>query len=121
MTIANILATLYTDRMTVQRAAEDIDENVTQNDLQAVASLTDVPCRISYKTIDVPIETETGEQIQRQVQVFCSPDFDLRAGDFLTLTRRIGDEERQTITGYAGAPAHYSGHAELIVEQAKWA
>ena len=75
---------------------------------------TDVPCRISYKTISAANETDTGSSITQSISLFCSPEYDILPGSKISC--------HGIVYKASGEPAKYVSHQriELTLER-EWA
>jgi hypothetical protein len=112
---AAYLELLYTDTLTVQRHETITNEDGTSDNVPAALQDT-AKCRISYKRIDAPYELDTtGEPIVFELKVICGPAVDVRAGDYLHIIRRDGAQILDEFGGYAGQPAKYGTHQEIIL------
>jgi hypothetical protein len=113
---ASALDILYTDLMTVYAL-----ESVTANDGTTNNVISDIPtesgkCRLSYRKIDTPYQTDaSGVLIQFEIKIICGPDVNIKAGDYIEISRRDSGEELTTAKGYAGHPAKYGTHQEVIL------
>lgn len=104
----------YEDRMTVYRWQEYTTPwNETKQDYITIH--TDLPCRISQKTLAVNGQTDAYNQVTHQTKLFVSPDVEIVHGDKISVTR-IGGVEFE---GWAGDPFPYPTHQELILLKEK--
>lgn len=79
----------------------------------------DVPCRMSFKTINSTNQTDTAASAVVQIiKVFLAPEIQVKPGSKLTITQNGVTTEYKS----SGEPAIYSTHQEIILELFKgWA
>lgn len=116
--VSNILARMYTDRMTVQRYRKAIgsDGEVSES-LMPAPELTDIPCRLSLGAKDSPVMTDDDNPSDVQPTLICRPGVPLREGDFITV-RRLVDEAAGTwadiYAGNIGRPGIYGSSLQAL-------
>ena len=84
-----------------------------------VVVLKDVPCRLSFKTINITNQTDTGASAVTQItKLFLAPEIQVKPGSKLTITQNNATTEYKS----SGKPAFYSTHQEIVLELFKgWA
>ena len=92
------------------------DDNITRK--KEVAVLTDIPCRISYKSIT---NTNVSNGVAQQsivTKLFISPDIEIKSGSKIVVTKGDLVETYQR----SGMPARYDTHQEIILTNfERWA
>lgn len=85
---------------------------------QEVTVLTDIPCRISFRTQNPTDETESASGAKKEIELFISPDLKINAGSKIIVTHL-----NETINyKSAGVPSTYTTHQQIILELFKgWA
>lgn len=113
---AHILEVLYGDSVEVYSlVSETAIDGTTNNKYSDVVTSSD-KCRLSYRKIDVPYEADArGEPITFETKLICKPTLVVKAGDYLKVSRYNGATFEDLIQGYAGHPAHYGTHQEVIL------
>lgn len=98
-----------------RRSVED-DDHITRK--KEVAVLSDIPCRLSYRTINT---TNTSSGIAEQsilVKLFINPDVEIKAGSKIVITTCGREETYQR----SGMPAIYPTHQEIMLTNfERWA
>ena len=112
--VSNILAKLYTDRMSVQRYPEggtDAD-GAKLTDLQPlpVPGLEDIPCRISFASKDSPIMADDSNPSDIHPSLICRPEVPLKSGDYITVKRN----GTQIYAGNIGRPNPYGSSLQVM-------
>lgn len=81
--------------------------------------LENLPCRLSFKTINNTNPNEIGaSSVAQVVKVFLAPEIKVKPGSKLTITQNGITTEYKS----SGEPAYYSTHQEIILELFKgWA
>lgn len=105
-------AKMYTDTAKVYRYVKtSTPSGATREGTQLI--YTAIPCRISQKELNSPLQSQTSisMNISYEIKLFCSPDYILKAGDKLEVTRG-----NNTIQFYElGKPFQYSTHQEFLL------
>ena len=113
--LGSLMTILYNDRMDIYRTgASDNQDGTTDISYQPEPLRTDVPCRISFASDDSAADSEVDRNpVRFNPKLFCAPDVDLQAGDFVVV-RRISDNAvvARTYEGRVGLPSWYSTHQE---------
>lgn len=113
-----VLNQLYTDKMSVYRYEESInDDETVSTELSEVPVLTDKPCRISFPSTDNAETTkEDSNPIYLQIKVFCSADLDVRKGDKI-IANRLDDNGNiiKSYKGTANLPLQFVTHKEILL------
>jgi hypothetical protein len=112
---ASYLELLYIDTVRIYRQEKITNPDGTSDNVSGDV-LSTAKCRVSYKKIDAPYEVDlTGEPIIFELKVICGPDVPIKAGDYLAVTRFDPVDGLVEYTGYAGAPAKYGTHQEVLL------
>ncbi len=101
----------YTDTCTVTECEKYKKSNKTTafREKQVYA---DVPCRLSFKTVNTASGTGTVTKIGQIITLFISPDINIKAGSKITVTH----DGRTTEYKRSGFPAVYKTHQEIPLE-----
>ncbi len=80
---------------------------------EEVVVLEDLPCRLSYKTVDSTSQVENGASaaVQR-ITLFLAPDVEIAPGSKITVTQNDVTAEYQ----HSGKAAVYSTHQEIVLD-----
>lgn len=110
--IRKAIESLYTGVCSILEYKEVKDEITKITSYEEVIILENQPCRISFKTIPVNNETETGATLHQTVKIFTSPDVVIKPGSKIIVT------QNGVTTNYknSGEPAAYSSHQEIMLE-----
>ncbi|OAB46547.1 ABC transporter ATP-binding protein [Paenibacillus antarcticus] len=102
---------LYEDKCTISRYGPVKQPNgSTKHELYVV--YTDMPCRISQKSLGANGQTESANTISYETKLFISPDIEVKQGDTIKVTR--GTLEHLYT---AGEPFPYQTHQELSIQR----
>jgi predicted RecB family nuclease len=107
---------LYTDKATLYRHIQTKDPVTKETKLSPQPVYTDQPCRISQRTLAANNQTEVQNDIQYEVKLFIAPEFEIRQGDLIEVTR--GNVTRKYL---AGEPFPYPTHQEVSLQRKEWA
>jgi hypothetical protein len=112
------IESLYDGTCTITEHQKVKKENKSTG-FQEVPVLKDVPCRLSFKTINNTNSTETGASAVVQIaKVFLAPEIKVKPGSKLSVTQNGVTTEYKS----SGEPAFYSTHQEIVLELFKgWA
>lgn len=112
------IESLYDGKCTITEHQKIKKENKSTG-FQDVVVLEDVPCRLSFKTINSTNQTDTAASAVVQItKVFLAPEIQVKPGSKLTITQNDVTTEYTN----SGKPAFYSTHQEIILELFKgWA
>lgn len=112
------IESLYDGKCTITEHQKVKKENKSTG-FQDVVVLTDVPCRLSFKTINNTNQTDTAASAVVQItKVFLAPEIQVKPGSKLTITQNDVTTEYKS----SGEPAFYSTHQEIVLELFKgWA
>ena len=112
------IESLYDGKCTITEYQKIKKENKSTG-FQDVVVLEDVPCRLSFKTIDSTNQTDTAASAVVQItKVFLAPEIQVKPGSKLTITQNDVTTEYQS----SGKPAVYSTHQEIVLTLFKgWA
>lgn len=77
-----------------------------------------IPCRMSFKTINNTNPTDTASVVVQVTKVFLAPEIQVKPGSKLTITQDGVTKDFKS----SGEPAMYSTHQEVVLELFKgWA
>lgn len=112
------IESLYDGKCTITEHQKVKKENKSTG-FQDVVVLEDVPCRLSFKTINNTNQTDTAASAVVQItKVFLAPEIQVKPGSKLTITQNDVTTEYKS----SGEPAFYSTHQEIVLELFKgWA
>ena len=92
------------------------DDNITRK--KEVAVLTEIPCRISYKSITNTNVSNSVAQQSIVTKLFISPDVEIKSGSKIVVTKGDLVETYQR----SGMPARYDTHQEIMLANfERWA
>ncbi|KNY25000.1 hypothetical protein [Pseudobacteroides cellulosolvens] len=107
---------LYTDTANVYRYSKTTTSaGATRVNVGLTPSIQNMPCRISQKELNSPIQSQTPTEnnISYEIKLFCSIDYELKTGDRIEITRN-----GKVIKTYeAGEPFLYPTHQELLLHR----
>lgn len=101
---------LYIGSMTVIEY-QDVKMLNHSTQSQEVTVLEDVPCRVSFSSLPNAVESSTAASISQQIEVFCAPEWAIKAGSKLVITQNNVTTEYKA----SGVPAMHEGHQEINV------
>ena len=111
------IESLYDGKCTITEHQKVQKENKSTG-FQDVIVQKEIPCRLSFKTVNNANQTETAASIVQITKVFLAPEIQVKPGSKLTIT------QHGVTTDYtsSGEPAFYSTHQEIVLELFKgWA
>lgn len=111
----NALRLLYTDKMEVYRHTNGLNaDGTTITNLPKKSIYTNIPCRISFsRTVDSPSDKAINRNpISEIPKIICDIDVDIKAGDFVIVTRN----NKVTYKGLLGLPNMYENHQEAMLD-----
>ena len=116
--LGKLFAILYNDHMDIYRTAkESNDDNTTNISYEPQPLYKDIPCRLSFSSDDTASDAEVDRNpVKFSPKLFCGPDADLKAGDYIVV-RRLADDGSviKTYQGQVALPSWYSTHQEAFV------
>ena len=101
----------YTDTCTVTENVKIKKDNKTTS-FRKSEVYTDIPCRLSFKSVSSATGTGTVTKITQSITLFISPDIEIKAGSKITVTH----DGRTTQYKRSGFPAVYMTHQEIPLE-----
>ena len=110
---ATLLRYMYRDHMTVARQVSVVDkEGADAYEMQNV--YVNIPCHLGLQGGRLTGErTDSVYALITELHVDCAPEYDIRAGDILTVTTETGD----VVVLNAARPMKYVTHQELNVRK----
>lgn len=100
----------YTDACSVWEQKKVKRPNGTTA-FEPIEVAVDIPCRISYKSINNAGMNNNAQAVYTVVTLFINPELEIKAGSKLVITRNGRTQEY----GYSGEPAYYDTHQEFIL------
>ena len=112
------IESLYEGRCTITEHQKVKKENKSTG-FEDVVVQEDIPCRLSFKTINNTNQTDTAASAVVQItKVFLAPEIQVKPGSKLTITQNNITIEYKS----SGEPAFYGTHQEIVLELFKgWA
>ena len=102
---------LYDGRCTITEYQKVKKENKSTG-FDEVVVLENIPCRMSYKSVNPTNQTATAGVVTQGITVYLSPDILVKPGSKLTITQNDVTSEYKS----SGKPAVYSTHQEVSLE-----
>ena len=102
---------LYDGRCTITEYQKVKKENKSTG-FDEVVVLENIPCRMSYKSVNPTNQTDTAGAVTQGITVYLSPDVLVKPGSKLTITQNDVTSEYKS----SGKPAVYSTHQEVSLE-----
>ncbi|MBR5584086.1 MAG: hypothetical protein IKW21_06120 [Lachnospiraceae bacterium] len=85
---------------------------------QDVVVQKDIPCRLSFKTVNSTSQTDAAAAIVQVTKVFLAPEIQVNPGSKMTITQNGITTEYKS----SGKPACYATHQEIVLDIFKgWA
>lgn len=113
----NAIESMYDGRCTITEHQKVQKQNKSTG-FQDVIVQQNIPCRLSFKTVNNANQTDTVASIVQITKVFLSPDIQVLPGSKLTITQNGVTTDYKS----SGEPAFYSTHQEIVLELFKgWA
>lgn len=93
----------------MQKVKDDATKLTTQKE---VVTLENIPCRLSFETLQAAVQTSSVATVTQGTKLFVSPDIEIKPGSKLTVT------QDNVTTDYvrSGVPAVYPTHQEVMLE-----
>lgn len=112
------IESMYTGRATVTAREKAVNKH-GGTVYQEKELLTDIPCRLSHKSVVQSASDESGAfKAEKVTELITSPDITIPENSKITVTQ-AGRTEAYTLSG---SPAVYDTHQEIILERwQKWA
>ena len=103
---------LYEDRASISRYGEYTDPHKKETKLGLFSVYENVPCRLSRLGMATNRQSETVNEIVYETKLFISPDYEIKQGDVIEVTRGIVKRVYK-----AGEPVVYSTHQEISLQR----
>lgn len=111
------IESLYDGKCTITEHQKVQKENKSTG-FQDVIVQEEIPCRLSFNTVNNANQTETAASIVQITKVFLAPEIQVKPGSKLTITQNGVTTDYKS----SGEPAFYSTHQEIVLELFKgWA
>jgi hypothetical protein len=118
--LGRLISTLYNDKLDINRYQKVLQvDSTTKSVLSTIPLYSDVPCRISFSSIDnADNESQSSNIKYQRIVLFCAVSVDIQKGDFVTAYRMQDDGSvLATYTGKCGLPSVYASHKEVELVQ----
>ena len=110
--VRKALESLYSGTCTITEHQKVKKENKSTG-FQDVVVHEDIPCRLSFSTINTTNSTGGGASaVSQSVKVFLASDIQVKPGSKLTITQNDVTTEYKS----SGEPAFYTTHQEIVLE-----
>ena len=116
--LGKLFTLLYDDWMDIFRTNAELNSDDTTEISYAPKPLYEsVKCRISFSSDDSGADSEVDRNpVRFNPKLFCSPEVDLRAGDYVVVRRYADDGSvAATYEGVIALPSRYSTHQEALL------
>lgn len=116
--LGGLLSMLYDDRMDVYRTVRATDaDDTTSISYEPEPVYTDIKCRLSFSSDDTGSDSEVDRTpVRFSPKVFCRPEADIRAGDWVVIRRYADDGSMMaTYEGRIARPSKYATHQEAFM------
>jgi hypothetical protein len=120
--VKKVLSKLYTDEMDITRHQEVVNtDSTTDTILPSTPLYSNIPCRISYESMEKPGDKNVDEiPLVTVPKIFCSVERDIIAGDKIVARRLdINKVVLDTIIGEAGRPSVFVTHKEVLISDTR--
>lgn len=104
---------LYKDKFSVFEYEKVKDEITKQTELKEVEVLSDMPCRLVYKSIAPTTLMEGANSISQSTEIICSPDIEIKDSSKIVVTKATGQRIEYK---RSGEPSYYSTHQQIMLE-----
>ena len=106
---------MFTDTMNIYRHVSTVsDYGATVVDVPDTPTYENVPCRLSWSELESPRSPHQDyTEIEVPIKIFCAYDQDIKAGDYVEVTRYSGDEVIGVYKGICADFSAYESHKEL--------
>ena len=112
---------LYTDKMDIYSYKEITDpvSKTTNNELSETPDMEDIPCRLSYKSMDSGIITNgTHNNSSISAKIFAPLSILLNDGDYIKIKRTDANNIYYPVyEGTIGKPITYPTHQEALFDK----
>lgn len=110
VTRQNALQRLWKDKLTVVEYHEVTKPNGSTG-FEEVTVLENVPCKLSFSTLQAVNQNDTNATIVQVVKVFCDPALNINAGSKLVI-----EHNEQTLPfSQSGEPGRFTNHQEIVL------
>lgn len=107
-----IAETQYTDICTVTERITKRDEETKRNKQTEEITLTNEPCKLTFRTLSSSNESSTTNDIVQEILLFISPDKEIKPGSKIEVTH-LGKKEAYK---NSGKPQIFATHQEIMLE-----
>ena len=111
----NILCKMWKDRMTVSEYMKTVNPDDNSIEFSEILVLEDIPCKISFTTINPASQSEAGAGIVQIVKLFCDNTIKIKPGSKITVWRYVGGNYELFTFAQSGLPSVYTCHQEIML------
>lgn len=104
---------LYDDTCSIIEYTAVKDEKSKLTRHEEVTVLENQPCRLSFETLNVAVQTETAANISQRLKLFLAPEIEVKGGSKIVVTTAEGRTGEYSASGIA---AVYPTHQEVMLE-----
>lgn len=110
VTRKNALQRLWNDSLTVVAYIEKTNANGSTG-FEEAAVIKDVPCKLSFSTLQAVDQSDAGAAVVQAVKIFCASDVAIDAGSKLIV--RHGGRVHEF--SQSGEPGVFTDHQEIVL------
>jgi hypothetical protein len=115
--VKNALKTMWTDSCNVIEFQEVLNSNHTTTH-QEVTTLENVPCKLSFETLQETNQTDTGAKIVQKTKIILDNEVEIKPGSKIIITRGNDTFQYQ----HSGEVGEFHNHQEIeLVPFKEWA
>lgn len=116
--LSSLASLVYNDELVVYHYTKKTDGVFDDTAKSTTPDIQKEPCHLSFSVLESPAKTQDdGTEVKQVIKVFCANNVKLKAGDYVTVTRRDGrNKVIGTYSGTLGLPAIYATHQEALLE-----
>ncbi len=112
------IESMYEDSCTVIEYSKVKNPNTRITDETEITVLENVPCKISFSSVNQSEQTESANSVKQLIKLFLSPDIEIKSGSKIV----VSHSGRNTTYKNSGIPAIFCTHQEITLEIFKeWA
>jgi len=111
----NIFGRMWKDRMTVSEYMKTVNPDDKSTEFSEILVLEDIPCKISFTTINPASLSESAAGVVQIVKLFCDNTVKIRPGSKLTIRRKVGENYENFAFAQSGLPSVYTCHQEIML------
>ena len=111
-TVKKALESLYEGLCSVYEYKQVKDATTQITGKKEVLVLTDIPCRLSSKSVVSSNQSENVNYAEKEIKLFLSKDIEIKAGSKIVVTQNGVTNAYKN----SGVPAVHSNHQEIVLE-----